>query len=80
MDEHIAIAYNNVLAKNLQLQMNKKGIKTPAKLSMLTGVRRESLYGVLCNKNYSQGLRLSSLIKLETFFGLAKGELLKENK
>lgn len=79
MDEHIVIEYNNILAKNLQAQMKKKGILNPSKLSVLTGVRRESLYGVLCNKNYAQGLNYRSLIKLEIFFGLAKGELLKEN-
>lgn len=78
IDEHIAIAYNNTLAKNIQAQMNKRKINTPAKLAVLTGVRKDSLYGVLCDKNYSRGLRLSSIIKLETFFGLEKGELLRD--
>jgi len=78
LDEHIIIAYNNTLAKNIQAQMNKRGINTPAKLAVLTGVRKDSLYGVLCNRHYAQGLRLSSIIKLEMFFGLEKGELLKE--
>jgi transcriptional regulator with XRE-family HTH domain len=78
MDEHIEKEYNNVIFDNIIKQMAKKCL-TLRQLAQKSGVPKTTLYA-MCKPYSAANPTKSTIAKLETFFGLAKGELLKENK
>lgn len=78
MDEQIEQDYNNVIFDNIIKQMSKKCL-TLRQLAQKSGVPKSTLYD-MCKPYSAANPTKSTIAKLETFFGLAKGELLKEQQ
>jgi transcriptional regulator with XRE-family HTH domain len=78
MDEQIEQEYNNVIFHNIIKQMTKKCL-TLRQLAQKSGVPKTTLYA-MCKPYSTANPTKSTIAKLETFFGLAKGELLKEQQ
>ena len=77
IDEHNLHEYNNIIAENIWRCLRKEGI-TPNQLARRAGVSDKRLYALL--KPYSTANVTSlTIIKIETYFGLKKGELFKCN-
>ncbi len=76
-DEQALREHNSILSTNIFFYMKKKGVPTISKLSVLTGIEKHRLYALTAPQS-SANITSLTVIKLERFFEIEKGALLKD--
>jgi hypothetical protein len=76
-DEEALREHNTILSDNIFYYMKIKKVSTISKLSVLTGIEKHRLYALTAPRS-SANVTSLTLIKLERFFGVEKGALLKD--
>jgi hypothetical protein len=75
-DEQALREHNTILSQNIFFYMKKKGVATISKLSVSTGIEKHRLYALTAPYS-SANVTSLTIIKLERFFEIEKGALLK---
>lgn len=77
-DEQLLKEYNQVIRDNIFHFMKLKGINTINQLSVKTKLQKHVLYKIT-SPNPIGNLRTNTILRLERFFEIGKGELLKQH-